>query len=64
MPQREEIQPSVQTEPHSYYTEAVRYGNLVFVSGQVALDSQGQVVGEGDVARRQHHHRGGVRPAR
>jgi 2-iminobutanoate/2-iminopropanoate deaminase len=50
MPRREEIQPSAQTDPHSYYTEAVRYGNLVFVSGQVALDSDGEVVGEGDVA--------------
>ncbi len=50
MPQREEIQPSAPTDPHSYYTEAVRYGNLLFVSGQVALDEKGQVVGVGDVA--------------
>ena len=36
-------------EPFSHYTDAVRAGNLLFVSGCVALDSEGRLVGEGDV---------------
>jgi len=36
-------------EPFSHYTDAVRGGNLLFVSGCVALDVDGNLVGEGDV---------------
>jgi 2-iminobutanoate/2-iminopropanoate deaminase len=36
-------------EPFSHYTDAVRAGNLLFVSGCVALDEHGNLVGEGDV---------------
>jgi len=36
-------------EPFSHYTDAVRAGNLLFVSGCVALDAGGKLVGEGDV---------------
>ena len=36
-------------EPFSHYTDAVRAGNLLFVSGCVALDGEGNLVGEGDV---------------
>ena len=36
-------------EPFSHYTDAVRAGNLLFVSGCVALDAEGKLVGEGDV---------------
>jgi 2-iminobutanoate/2-iminopropanoate deaminase len=33
------------------YSQAVRVGNLVFCSGQIALDpGSGEIVGEGDVA--------------
>lgn len=35
--------------PFSHYTDAVRAGNLLFVSGCVALDADGNLVGEGDV---------------
>jgi len=31
------------------YSQAVRAGNLLFVSGQVAVDERGQVVGGGDI---------------
>lgn len=31
------------------YSQAVRLGELIFVSGQVALDATGQLVGAGDV---------------
>lgn len=33
----------------SHYTDAVRFGDLLFVSGMVALTPGGEVVGEGDV---------------
>jgi reactive intermediate/imine deaminase len=36
-------------EPFSHYTDAVRAGDLLFVSGCVSLDADGNLVGEGDV---------------
>ena len=36
-------------EPISHYTDAVRAGGLLFVSGCVPVDEQGQLVGPGDV---------------
>jgi 2-iminobutanoate/2-iminopropanoate deaminase len=36
-------------EPFSHYTDVVRAGDLLFVSGCVALDAGGNLVGEGDV---------------
>jgi 2-iminobutanoate/2-iminopropanoate deaminase len=33
----------------SHYTDAVRVGHLLFVSGCVSVDASGSVVGEGDV---------------
>ena len=33
---------------HAVYTPAIRYGDLVFVSGQVAMDSEGNSVALGD----------------
>ena len=38
-----------QPEPISHYTDAVRVGDLVFVSGCVPVDSAGRLVGDGDV---------------
>ena len=38
-------------EPFSHYTDAVRAGDLLFVSGCVALDAEGKLVGEGDPPR-------------
>jgi 2-iminobutanoate/2-iminopropanoate deaminase len=46
---REEIRVPGQPEPISHYTDAVRVGDLVFVSGCVPVDSEGRLVGEGDV---------------
>jgi 2-iminobutanoate/2-iminopropanoate deaminase len=46
---REEIRAPGQPEPLSHYTDAVRAGDLVFVSGCVPVDSQGRLVGEDDV---------------
>ena len=36
-------------EPFSHYTDAVRVGELLFVSGCVSVDASGAIVGEGDV---------------
>jgi 2-iminobutanoate/2-iminopropanoate deaminase len=45
---REEIRVPGQPEPISHYTDAVRAGDLLFVSGCVPVDADGQLVG-GDV---------------
>ena len=49
MAQREEIRAPGQPEPLSHYTDAVRAGDLVFVSGCVPVDSEGVLVGGDDV---------------
>ena len=45
---REEIRVPGQPEPISHYTDAVRAGDLLFVSGCVPVDGDGRLVG-GDV---------------
>ena len=37
--------------PVSYYCDAVRFGDLLFISGLVGVDEQGKVVGAGDATR-------------
>jgi 2-iminobutanoate/2-iminopropanoate deaminase len=49
MPAREEIRVAGQPEPISHYTDAVRVGDLLFVSGCVPVDADGRLVGEDDV---------------
>lgn len=39
----------------SHYVDAVRFGDLLFVSGMVALDESGAVVGPGDVTAQARH---------
>jgi reactive intermediate/imine deaminase len=46
---REEIRVGGLAEPISHFTDAVRAGDLVFVSGIVAVDGEGRLVGGGDV---------------
>jgi reactive intermediate/imine deaminase len=46
---REEIRVAGLAEPISHYTDAVRAGNLLFVSGIVPVDDAGQLVGGDDV---------------
>lgn len=36
-------------EPMSHYTDAVRVDGLLFLSGCLAVDGEGRLVGEGDV---------------
>ncbi|WP_022825553.1 RidA family protein [Hymenobacter norwichensis] len=41
--------------PIGPYSQAIQAGNTLYVSGQIALDSQtGQLVGNGDVAQETH----------
>jgi 2-iminobutanoate/2-iminopropanoate deaminase len=49
MASREEIRVPGQPEPISHYTDAVRAGGLLFVSGCVPVDSEGRLVGEDEV---------------
>jgi 2-iminobutanoate/2-iminopropanoate deaminase len=46
---REEIRVPGQPEPISHYTDAVRVGELLFVSGCVPVDAGGRLVGGDDV---------------
>lgn len=50
MAKREEFRVDGQCEPISHYTDAVRFGDLLFVSGLAALDEDGNLVGGDDVA--------------
>jgi reactive intermediate/imine deaminase len=50
MTDREEIRVPELGEPISHYTDAVRVGDLLFVSGCVPTDAAGHVVGGDDVA--------------
>ena len=49
MTSREEFRVSGLSEPISHYTDAVRAGNLIFVSGVVPVDDDGGLVGGDDV---------------
>ena len=49
MPVREELRVAGLAEPISHYTDAVRYGDLLFISGLAPLDENSRLVGEGDV---------------
>jgi reactive intermediate/imine deaminase len=49
VPSREEIRVPGQPEPISHYTDAVRAGGLLFVSGCVPVDGEGHLVGGDDV---------------
>jgi 2-iminobutanoate/2-iminopropanoate deaminase len=49
MSRREEIRVPGLAEPISHYTDAVRAGELLFVSGVVPVDGEGRLVGGDDV---------------
>jgi 2-iminobutanoate/2-iminopropanoate deaminase len=48
-PRREELQVDGLPAPLSHYTDAVRWGDLLFVSGCAAIGADGRVVAPGDV---------------
>lgn len=47
---RKEIRLKDLGPPVSHYTDAVRFGDLLFISGIVATDGDGNVVGKADAA--------------
>ena len=49
MNDRKELRVPGQAEPISHYTDAVVAGGLLFASGAVAVDGEGNLVGGGDV---------------
>ncbi|GEL23681.1 translation initiation inhibitor [Pseudonocardia sulfidoxydans NBRC 16205] len=49
MPVREELVVPGGAPAVSHYTDAVRFGDLLHVSGMVALSPDGEIVGAGDV---------------
>jgi 2-iminobutanoate/2-iminopropanoate deaminase len=51
---REEIRVEGLAEPISHFTDAVRAGDLLFVSGVVAVDGAGELVGGADVVAQAH----------
>lgn len=48
---REEFSVRGLAPPISHYCDAVRFGDLLFISGLVGVDDNGKVVGDGDAAR-------------
>jgi 2-iminobutanoate/2-iminopropanoate deaminase len=46
---RKELRVEGLAEPISHYTDAVKYGDLLFVSGVAPLDQHSRLVGEKDV---------------
>ena len=51
---RREFRVEGQAEPISHFTDAVQAGELLFVSGIVAVDEQRELVGEGDIVVQAH----------
>lgn len=48
---REEINVPGSAPALSHYADAVRFGDILFVSGVVALDAKGNIIGKGDVVQ-------------
>jgi 2-iminobutanoate/2-iminopropanoate deaminase len=47
---RQEYRVAGLSEPISHYTDAVRFGDMVYISGVAPLDADGELVGRGDPA--------------
>jgi reactive intermediate/imine deaminase len=47
---REEFRVAGLSEPLSHYTDAVRFGNILYISGIAPLDEHGAIVGGDDAA--------------
>jgi reactive intermediate/imine deaminase len=44
------VNPPELPRPTAAYSQGVEIGNLVFVSGQIAIGTEGEIVGEGELA--------------
>lgn len=51
----EKLNPGTVPATNGFYSHATRAAGLLFVSGQVALDEEGKVVGEGDMTRQSEY---------
>lgn len=49
--EREQLTIAGLAPPVSHYCDAVRFRNLLFISGLVGVDAEGRIVGDGDAAR-------------
>jgi len=49
MPTHQQFRAEGLSEPISHYSDAVRAGDTVYVSGQASVDRHGKLVGPGDV---------------
>ncbi|HEX2499420.1 MAG TPA: NAD(P)-binding domain-containing protein, partial [Actinomycetes bacterium] len=49
------INPASVPPPIGHYSHAVRVGDLLFVAGQLAVDKDGNLVGEGDIEAQAEH---------
>jgi len=49
MPAHTQIRAPGLSEPISHYSDAVRAGHTIYISGQASLDADGRLVGRGDV---------------
>ena len=47
-PMRQEYRVAGLSEPLSHYTDAVRFGSMLFISGMAPLDEKGNLVGAND----------------
>jgi aminoacrylate peracid reductase len=52
---REVIRPDGFPVPLAPYSAAIKVGNVLHISGMVALDAQGRIVGTGDCAAQTRH---------
>lgn len=46
---RQYLNPETLSSTNGRYTQVIKSGNMVFISGQIATDAAGKVVGENDV---------------
>jgi len=55
--QREAVRPKAawSSRPHGPTSAGIKVGNLIFLSGQVGLDENGQIVGKGDIRAQTEH---------
>ncbi len=49
MTEKQRVDPGWTWDDNFIMSQAIRMGNAIYVSGQVALDSAGTVIGEGDM---------------
>lgn len=54
MPRRTQVDPGWKWDDDYIVSQAIQMGDTVYVAGQVALDPDGKIVGEGDLRAQAH----------